>query len=335
MRDNTQKLKKLLTLLSKRDNYIITTHIKSDADGIGAELSLSYLLTNIQKTNVILNPDEVREKLKFIDTESKIKYYDSNTTVKVPENPTVVIVDNSDIGRIGDVQNYLKEDKSNLIVIDHHNELEESPWLYAFPEVGSTSEIIFELLQMSNVKLNYDTAVAIYMGILMDTGQFRYNKTRPRTHEIAAKLLEFGFPTEDLSRKIFENTPIDTLYLKRDIYSTIVVYHESHFVTISITREMLDKYNFTNNPSEHVINDLLGPADIYMVASFTELDNGKVKISLRSKGNYNICSIAKEFSGGGHTNAAGATVDGNIEDIRSDVVNKLVELYNNTQENGL
>ena len=75
MGDNIQKLKKLLTLLSKRDNFIITTHVKSDADGIGAELALSHLLTNIQKTNLILNPDEVREKYKFINVLHLQKQY--------------------------------------------------------------------------------------------------------------------------------------------------------------------------------------------------------------------------------------------------------------------
>jgi phosphoesterase RecJ-like protein len=160
----------------------------------------------------------------------------------------------------------------------------------------------------------------------MDTGQFKYSKTRPRTHEIAAKLVQYNFPIEDLLRKMYEDFPISVLLLKKDIYSSIEIHQEYHLVTIEITKSMLGKYNFNSNPLEGITSELLGPSEIYVSVAFTEGEEDFVKISFRSKGDYDVCSVAKEFNGGGHKNASGAMIRGGLKKVKEDVMNRLISL---------
>ena len=328
--DRREILSELLNRLHQNDNFIITTHKSCDPDGIGSELGLDFLLEKIGKKHTILNPDTTHERYTFLDPMSRIHSYESSMLKSNQTESFVVMVDNSDVVRILDIANYLNHDKSNLIAIDHHDKISHYNGLYCFPEYGSSSEIIFELLELANIEPDYNTAVALYMGIVMDTGQFKYNKTRPRTHEIAGKLLKYRFPTEELIRKVFEDYSYTVLLLKKDIYSTIEIYPEYKIASIDITRNMLSKYNFTTNPAEGIISDLLAPADIQIAVSFTELENGSTKLSLRSKGKYDVCSVANEFSGGGHKNASGATIKGDYKKTKLEVIEKLMELYKTT-----
>ncbi|MBK8395197.1 MAG: bifunctional oligoribonuclease/PAP phosphatase NrnA [Leptospiraceae bacterium] len=324
--DRKKDFEKLLNVLKTGNDFILTTHRGCDPDGIGSELGLSYLLTKLGKSHTILNPDKMPEKYKFIDPLFKVRNIDPNMLQVFSTNKTVIVVDNSDLPRIGDVNQFLKEDKSNLIMIDHHDNIEPFEGLFSFPEIGSTAEIIFEIIELAGIQLDYNTAIALYLGIVMDTGQFKYSKTRPRTHEIAAKLVEFNFPIEVLLRKMYEDFPISVLLLKKDIYSSIEIHAEYHLVTIEITKQMLGKYNFHSNPLEGISSELLGPNDIYVSVVFTEGEEDFVKISFRSKGDYDVCSVAKDFNGGGHKNASGAMIRGGMRKVKDDVMNRLISL---------
>lgn len=324
--DRKDDFLRLLEVFKKGNDFILTTHKSCDPDGIGSEIGLSFLLSKLGKTHSILNPDKIPEKYKFMDPQLKVRHIDPNILQNFSTDKIVVVVDNSDLPRIGDVNQYLKPDKSNLILVDHHDNIEPFNGLFSFPEIGSTSEIIFELIELAGLVPDYNTAIALYLGIVMDTGQFKYSKTRPRTHEIASKLVQHNFPIEELLRKMYEDFPISVLLLKKDIYSSIEIHQELHLITVEITRQMLGKYNFHSNPIEGITSELLGPSDIYVSVGFTEGEDDFIKISFRSKGNYDVCSVAKDFNGGGHKNASGAMVKGTIKKVKEDVMHRLMSL---------
>ncbi|MDX1960571.1 MAG: bifunctional oligoribonuclease/PAP phosphatase NrnA [Leptospiraceae bacterium] len=329
--DRRTDFEDLLSNLRSKNNFILTTHKSSDPDGIGSELGLYFLLESLGKKVMILNPDRIPDRYSFLDVSYRVNHFEPEKLNIIFPDPTVIVVDNSDIARIGDIAAYLKEDRSNLIVIDHHDGLEHFHGLFSFPEIGSTSEIIYELIELAGLKMDTNTAIAIYSGIVVDTGQFKYNKTRPRTHEIAAKLLEYRFSTEEIVRKIYEDSSYEVLFLKRDILATLEVHREYRLACIEITRKMLNKYNFTNNPAEGMTGELLNSPDIKISVSFLESENGFVKLSFRSKGKFDVCSVAKNFNGGGHTNASGATVKGELGSVKKMVLKQLKEMYEITQ----
>lgn len=320
------ELTKLLRIFQLEDNFIITTHKNADPDGLGSELGLQYLLEKFGKAHIILNPDPLSEKLEFLDINKKVHSV-TEENLNIPQNPKVVIVDNSDIPRIGDVEKFVKPDKSNLIIIDHHDRIEPFDGLFCFSEIGSTSEIIYELTELANLQLDTPTASAIYAGIVMDTGQFKYSKTRPRTHEIAATLIrKYDIQPERIIRQMFEDSSHKVLLFKQDVFSTLKVYPENELAVIEIPQALMQKYEFTSNPLEGITNELLSPKDIKIAATFIEQDPETVKISFRSKDNYDVCEVAKKYGGGGHKNASGAQIKGNLEQVKQEIIEILKSL---------
>lgn len=325
--DKKDELIKLLRIFQLEDNFIITTHKNADADGIGSELGLEYLLGKFGKTRIILNPEPLGEKLEFLDIHKKIRSINEEQNFSIPENPKVVILDNSNISRIGEVEKFLKPDKSNLIIIDHHDGIQPFEGLFCFPEISSTSEIIYELTELANLELDTPTASAIYAGIVMDTGQFKYSKTQPRTHEIAAILIgKYGVKAESIIRQMFEDSSHKVLLFKKDVFSTLQVFPENELATVEIPQALMQKYGFTSNPLEGITNELLSPKDIKIAVTFIEQDAETVKISFRSKDDYDVCEIAKRYDGGGHKNASGALVKGKLEHVKQEITEILKSL---------
>jgi phosphoesterase RecJ-like protein len=266
-----------------------------------------------------------------LDPHYRIRHIDPDKLYQ-KENKTVIVVDNSDIPRIGDIATYINSDRSNLIVIDHHDGIEDFPGLYCFPEVGSTSEIIFDLMEAAEIIPDYNISYSLLAGIIVDTGQFKYKKTRPRTHTIVAKILSLhAIPQEELIRKLFEDSSHKVLLLRRDIYSTLQVFPEYQLACIEVSRSNLQKHGFIVNPAEGMTSELLAAADISISVSFVEHDSGTVKLSFRSKGKFNVCNVAKEFSGGGHENAAGAMIKGAMPEVKKMIIEKLKKLFTETK----
>ncbi len=330
--DRSKEFESLLYLFKTKDNFILTTHRGPDPDGIGAELGLDLLLEKLGKRHFILNADRIPDKLSFLDPKSRIRNLQEAKLQNIQTDYTVVIVDNSEIDRIGDVSNYLKPDRSNLIIIDHHDNVDHIPGMFSFPEYSASSEIVYELMLHAGIEPDYNTAIALYLGIVVDTGQFKYNKTSPRTYELAGKLVDYGFPTEETIRKIYEDVSADILYLKRDIFSTLELYKDYGLACIDVRRETYQKYGFNSNPIEGMVSELLNPRDVHVSLCLSDGDDGLVKMSFRSKGSYNVCNVAKLFGGGGHNNASGAAVKGDFKTVKSNVILKLKEMIRNTKE---
>lgn len=324
--DRKEELTKLLRIFQLEDNFIITTHKNADPDGLGSELGLEFLLGKFGKKRIILNPDPLSEKLLFLDPSNKVNSVDQISQENIPQNPKVVIVDNSEISRIGNVAKFVLEDKSNLVILDHHDGVEPFKGLFCFPEIGSTSEIVYELIELANLNLDTPTASAIYSGIVMDTGHFKYSKTRPRTHEIASTLIRnYKINPESIIRNMFEDSSHKVLLLKQEVFSTLTIFPENQLATIEIPKKSLEKYGFTSNPLEGITNELLSPKDIKIAATFIEEEN-TIKISFRSKDNYDVCAVAKKYGGGGHKNASGAVVTGSLNVVRQEITEILKNL---------
>lgn len=325
--DRREELTRLLRIFQLEDNFIITTHKNADPDGLGSELGLEFLLGRFGKKRIILNPDPLSEKLLFLDPNNKVSSIEQVSQENIPQNPKIVIVDNSELSRIGDVSKFLLDDKSNLVIIDHHDGIEPFEGLFCFPEIGSTSEIVYELIELANLNLDTPTASAIYSGIVMDTGQFKYSKTRPRTHEIAATLIRnYGINPENIIRKMFEDSSHKVLLLKQEVFSTLTIFPENQLATIEIPRKLLEKYGFTFNPLEGITNELLSPRDIKIAVTFIEQDDNTIKISLRSKDDYDVCTVAKNYGGGGHRNASGAVIAGSLNSVKQEITQNLKNL---------
>jgi len=200
------------------------------------------------------------------------------------------------------------------ICLDHH------PDDGAFADVavidtqaGATGELVFELLDHMGGRLTYDIAVALYVAIVTDTGSFRFNKTSSRTHHITAQLLEAGVVPHYVYSSLYEQRPLGHLLLQSQLLSHLTLAYGGRLAWSKVTREMLERYNVDRRDITHLVDLGLSVAGVEVSVLFSETRNGRVQLNFRSKGRLAVNDVAQRLGGGGHPYAAGAQVDGPLD----------------------
>lgn len=305
---------KLLVRLLSEDRFLLTTHRGPDPDGLGAELALDSLLRARGKDSIIYNHDPINPRYSFLDTEKRARHAGEAIPPAELENRTVVMLDNSDLERSGDAGKYINEDQSNLIVIDHHDGITSDYHTFFLNSgAGSTAEMVYYLIEQSGVRLTAEVATAIYAGIVTDTGHFRYQKTKPRTHLIAAKLLEAGVDTARVGDRLFATWATERLFGRAKLYETLRVDEERQMAWFAVRRRQLDEISCNFEDLDGILNELIEPAEILAGILFTEREPGRTKVSLRSKGDVNLLPAVNRYGGGGHRNACGGMIPLDLE----------------------
>ena len=316
---------KLLERLRRDSRYLLTTHRNADADGAGAEIGLNFLLRDMGKDVIIVNQEPLTDKLRFLDTDGIIKA-EEDWNLNLLRDRTIVFLDNSEPERAGNLPELIKPDRSNWIVIDHHDDTgADYRVFFRDARIGSTSEMIFELLEAAGVTPPLEVAQAIYAGIVSDTGFFRYGKTRPRTHEIAARLLEMGVNSADISERLQKNSPLERLYLKQVLFNKLKVNKEKNVAWFEVRRRDVEDLNLSFGDLGDLVNELIEPERIRAAVIFTERESNLTRASLRSKGAVNLLPAVAPYGGGGHKNACGASFGLDLENAVRELIPAVTE----------
>jgi phosphoesterase RecJ-like protein len=216
----------------------------------------------------------------------------------------VVVLDCGSDERLGSHKDQLLQYKT--VVIDHHRthiEFSSNSWID--PESSSTGEMIYELAQELEVKLNYEAAYNLYVAILTDTGCFRYESTTSRTMRIAGDLLDLGVKPERICNELFDNFTHERLKLMELVLSTIELRASKQIAFMHVSEDMLDQSGATIQDVEGFIDFPRSLRSVKVAALLKEKGNGCIGVSLRAKGECDVSRIARMFNGGGHRNASG------------------------------
>ncbi|MCB1168725.1 MAG: bifunctional oligoribonuclease/PAP phosphatase NrnA [Leptospiraceae bacterium] len=296
---------------------IITTHRGPDPDGLGAEIGLNYLLLKLGFDSRIINHDEAPEKLSFILEGHKIDTFDHVDAREGRERlrgRTVISVDNSDPDRIGDVAFLLNPDHSNLVIVDHHDgAAPDFERTFQDPDCASSCELVYRLYEAAGQAIPPEIALALYAGIVADTGHFRYGKTTPETHRIAARLLETGIRPERVAEGLFNSQPLGRLELKKKLYQSLKFSNDRSIAYFSIRRDDVFKLGLDFDHMDGVVNELLEPGSIKAAVLFSERERNRTRISVRSRSDVDVLGAVQQYGGGGHKNACGATLDSPLD----------------------
>jgi phosphoesterase RecJ-like protein len=284
---------------------------------------MASLLKKIGKSCVILNESPVPHTLRFIKgTEEITKELTQGFNFEA-----AIILDAPDLGRIGKVAAYIKPETA-IINIDHHasnNKFGRYNWV----DTGRSSagEMVFELFKSMNTALSYDDAVALYVAIMTDSGSFRYANTTPRTHRIAADLLERGVRPYDIYSRIYEMASISDTNLLGEALQTLSVSDDGKIAWLWVTKEMLKKTKASLEGTEGIVNFARSIEGVEIAILFRETGTGgRVKVSFRSKGEVDVNKLASFFGGGGHATASGCTVFGSMDEVQKKVIEKAQSL---------
>ena len=303
-------------------HIVITAHKSADGDSIGSSLGLLHFIEKLGKKAVVCHPDKAPSFLDWLDT-SFIVLMDENpeeVAKQMKKADLIFCLDYNATYRVGpDMQVLLEEATAKKIMIDHHLDPEDFPMLtVSETTASSTSQLIVDLIEQSGhlELLDEKIGTPLYLGILTDTGSFKFSSVKPRTHEVLAKLLAAGVEHHLIHEKLNDTNTESRLRLQGYAMSEkLEILYAQSVAIISLSKEELAKYNYKKGDTDSLANLLLSIKGMKAAIVFTERD-GIMKISFRSKGADNPVNVlAKEhFSGGGHANAAGGMSDLTVEE---------------------
>lgn len=312
-------LKKAIELIRKNKVFLITTHINPEADAIGSELALFYLLRKLRKQPFIVNESDVPSECKFMAGIDNI-HIRRLSKINLKEFDCSIFLDCSEASRAGEVGSIVKEPTLN---IDHHisnTRFAAINWV-SFSS-SSTSQMIYRLYKELKIAIDKDIATMLYAGMMVDTGSFRYNNTTAATHRIAGSLIEKGVSANHIYNFIFNNNSFNDIKLLGRILIGVRCALKNRICWAEIPYRLLGDRSDSSDLSEIVLGILRSIRDVELAMIFREVKGKKdyVRINFRSRTHFDCNKLASKFGGGGHKNASGATATGKLTDIKRKVV---------------
>jgi phosphoesterase RecJ-like protein len=310
----------ILKLAGEAQNVVITSHKSPDGDSIGSSLGLYRFLRSLNIDATICHPDPCPNFLDWAMRSDVIVNYESDLTLveaKMSNADLIFSLDYNGAGRLGDAMGELLSNASaKKIMIDHHlNPDDIFDISVSHPEVGSTSQLIFELIDASGNldKITAEMVEPLYLGIMTDTGSFRFDSVDARTHEIISKMLQTGLNHTAIHENTFDGNRVDKLKLRGyAISEKLELIPDMKTAIVSLTEAEMERFNFIKGDTEGLVNIALSIEGVEMAAFFAEKD-GKIKISFRSKGPAVNEIAGDHFQGGGHKFAAGGISFDNMD----------------------
>ena len=312
-----QDISEIKSLLASPKKIVIVTHKNPDGDAIGSSLALFHYLTKINHFVTVITPNDYPDFLKWVPGQDLILKFDSQNSqsVEALNNADIIFtLDFNAFHRAGDMENTLAENKSLKIMIDHHQQPDPyAKYTYSDVSMSSTCEMIYNFIEMLGDldHLDSNMATAIYLGIMTDTGSFRFNSTTSRTHRVIADLIDKGAENTFIHNQVYDTNSYNRLQLLGCALSNLKVLPEYRAAYITLTLSELQRFDYKKGDTEGFVNYALSLDNIVLAAIFIEdAQQNIVKISLRSKGDFSVNLMSRShFEGGGHTNAAGGKSD--------------------------
>jgi len=315
-------IKEIIKVINKEQSFLITAHIRLDGDALGSELALYLMLKDLGKKAVVYNQDSTPAHYRFLPAAQNIVH-----DLGDPEQYDIAFVlDCSEVERVGDQAEKISKIK-NLINIDHHisnGGFCELKLIDA--QASSTGELLFRLMQSMHVTMTKDICSNLYAAILTDTGGFRYSSTRREALWAAGTLIENGADPQWISENIYESDPPEKLILLAKTLETLSLDLKRKVSSLVVTQKMLQETGASLDYTDGFVDISRAVQGIEISVLYTQLSSNYFKLSLRSKGSFNVEKVAKKFGGGGHINAAGCQIEGDIESIKRKVLKAIKEL---------
>ncbi len=319
---------RILKLIEENDSFVITSHINPDGDAIGSELGFYRALKRIGKNARIINVSETPKELRFLDNENSIEKYAARKHDKIIANADVhFFLDLNQISRTAEMQKIFAKHERTRVYIDHHQAPDEFANIMLIePQIGSVGEMIFDFIEKTELtKIDFEIAEPLYAAIMTDTGSFRYERTTPKTHVIASKLLKTGIDPKHIYEMIYEQSTLSRLQILGKSLQTMKLYGNGKVCAMEVRHKDIAKYNGSEADIEGFVNHTLTVEGVRIGLLFFEFEKG-FKVSYRSRGNIPVNKLAAEFGGGGHINAAGSRLEGaSLAALKNKVIRKAIE----------
>lgn len=303
------------------ESFILCSHIRPDCDALGSEIGLAGILKQLGKQVRIVNGHPTPPTLAFIDPEKMIEVVHETTQPDDIKADCFIVLDTSAWAQIGPMGDSLRAFEGMKLCIDHHvGEDDLGTEFFKDTIAEATGHLVAKLAKHLNVSIDKPMATALYAAIATDTGWFRFGSTTPATYRIIAELLECGAVPADIYGDLYERDTIGRVRLRGRILSRTTDELDGKLVYTFVKKEDFSETGAVPSDTEDAINLTLAIEGTLVAAIFVEQPSGGFKLSFRSRCAVDCSELARQFSGGGHKAAAGAFLDGSLDEVRQKVL---------------
>jgi bifunctional oligoribonuclease and PAP phosphatase NrnA len=315
------ELQKIVDAIHAKQRFVISSHSRPDGDSIGSQLAAAYALRALGKHVTVVNADPAPPPLMQFPGVPEIAIAE-RVDVAAGDDAAAIIMECGDLARtgVGGLERFF------VINIDHHpgnTAYGQVNWFD--PGAAACGELVFDLVRALKVPLTLEIATHIYLAILTDTGSFHYSSISPRTFDICRETLEAGVNPVMVARNVYDSNNMGRLKLFGAVLSAMQIDPTGRIAIVYLDHEMARQAGGTYEDTEGLINLPLTVKEIQAVVFFKQAEGDQYRVSMRSKGDIDIGSVAKEFDGGGHKTAAGCTVSGAIDTLQKTFIEKIEE----------
>ena len=318
----------ILKYIHGSDDFVVTSHVNPDGDNVGSTLSIYYFLKNLNKKVYYVMDDSMPINMQFLIKDINIINSNEFRELNI-KNYNLITLDCGDKNRIC-IDDEIKNNCAKLINIDHHGSNDFYGDLnYVVAEASSTCELVYDILirneEINKVEtIDKNIATALYTGLITDTGKLTYSNTHASSFDMAKNLLLIGADTQKVVQNVFGSNPFNFYKLLGEALNTLEIFN-TKVAIMMVTQEMLQKYNIDFKDIDGIVPYARDIENVEIGILLKEKGNNEIKVSLRSKAYADVSKIAKVFAGGGHMRASGCTINDNIENAKSKVLEEALK----------
>lgn len=310
-------LKAILKTINDGQRFLVASHEGPDGDALASTLALTLALRGLGKEVVAFNRDGVPAVFDFLPgADTLVSRLDAGERFDAG-----FILDAGELRRAG---NELRQHCTTLVNIDHHPYSEDFGSIYYVDtDACATGALVYRVLAAAGWPISREVATCVYAAIISDTGSFRYSNSNPEAFRIAGEMIGLGVSPWNVATGLYENQDPRRLQLLALALGTLTTSSCGRFASVSVT---LDMYHATGTGAEHTdgfVNYPRSIRDVEVAIFFRQVDEQSFKVGFRSKGQVDVGALSRELGGGGHHNAAGALVEGSLDEVRRSVFARL------------
>lgn len=312
-------IQQIIETINSNQTFLVVAHENPDGDAIGSTLGLALALRDMGKDVVAYNVNSVPAVMCFLPESDFIR-------TSLPDNAFFDVAFVLDAGDVERTTLPVKDLCQTLINIDHHPDSTFGDLCFLDSTACATAVLIYRLLSRCQYQLSLSVAKALYLGILSDTGSFRYSSANQESFHVAGKLVDMGVDPWETSSNLYESHAPERMRLLGQVLPTLQISPSGRYACVSMTMDDLRVSGASEEHADGFVNYPRSISGVEVALFFNQIAEDLYKISFRSRGSVDVGTLAQKLGGGGHHNAAGAKLNGSLDDVKDTVFSLLDQL---------
>lgn len=310
----TEIIQQIIEVIRNNSSFLLTTHEGPDGDAIGSSLALASFLRNIGKDVTVHYQDPVPDLYAFLPGADAVLSY-----IPAQDYDVAFVLDIGERKRAGkEFCNFSRV--TTTVNLDHHLSCENfGDYNLIDTQAAATGILVYRIAKAYGYRFERETALCIYVAAITDTGSFRYSNANREAFTVSGEMIECGINAWDVAEQLYENQPQKRLELLARCLPTLEVFKDGLAASVTVTLDMYSATGADAELTDGFVNYPRSIRGVEVAIFFRQLEENKFKIGFRSKGKVNVAAFSAAMGGGGHHNAAGCTVEGSLDEVKSRV----------------